>query len=75
MQTNPVTQPMSDSDKMPFGTEHRGKCMDAVPDGYLVWAYSQYWLKSKYPHVYDYIVRNAKTLPDLILRPEDMPHA
>jgi len=65
-----MPQALHDYNAMPFGA-HKGRKMKDIPDGYLVWLYSQDWLKGRFPAVYDYIVRNANTLPDLILRAAD----
>ena len=63
--------PLTDNDPCPVAGLHKSKSMKDVPDHYLVWLYAQHWLKAKHPDVYDYIVRNAKALDDLLLRKED----
>jgi hypothetical protein len=63
--------PLTDESPNPVEGEHHGKPMGKVPDRTLSWYYSKPWLKRKYPAVYDYIVRNANAISDVILRPED----
>lgn len=48
-----------------------GTKLKNIPDSYFVWLYSQDWFKDKYPELYDYVVKMASSIPDLILRDED----
>ena len=62
---------IQDTDTIGFGV-HKGKMMQDVPDGYFIWLYSKSPdLKRENPDLFDYIVRNANAMPDLILRAED----
>lgn len=62
---------LTDMDPCPVHGKNYGRKMELVSDSDLIWLYEQSWLKKKYPEVYEYIVRAAPVIEDLILRPED----
>lgn len=51
---------MGDKTIMPFGA-HKGKAMEDVPAGYLLFCYAQTWI-GKYPDVREYIKDNLDVL-------------
>jgi hypothetical protein len=51
---------LTDKDLMPFG-KYRGKTMEKVPAGYLLWMADQDW-SAKWPDVKEYIESCRKVL-------------
>lgn len=53
--------PMSKSIILTFG-KYKDKSIDEVDDQYLLWLYSQDWIKEKYPQIYNYIKRHKREI-------------
>ena len=64
----PEPDELNDRSPMPFG-KYKGKPMEEVPDGYLLWLLEQEWLEEKYPSVNQYIKDVQKYLDNDNSRP------
>lgn len=64
--------PINDDTVIWFGKHAtEGKKLKDVPDSYFIWLYGQDWFEDKYPELYDYVVKNASSFPDLLLKGKD----